>query len=700
MTTDSDSANQVLAITTSATIQFWNWRTKELLGSIKHSTSVSCMSLDNGCFVIGDESGLISTWDLYTGKNRQLEGHRTEIKSLLTSDRGRFLISRSEDGECRVWDLFVAGLVGVTESESVIATARNDNQLILSDSNRVYRATLERGIGFATLDVRRPGSQRVSNIDFNQDSSSLAAARFDGITIFDVASGLELGWLDHPGTTAAFFLDDNHLLASDRQRLYHVTMEWTTGHYELKEEGSATFPSAGWLNQLSLSPNRRLCTISTKQGVTGVSAFRWPVKFTNQVTTSSATSIAAIDSEGKWLSYTPPEGKGVAIHDLKSNETIPIYSDLQAVSIFSPDGQTLLINGNTAHATVKTHTWTNCIQFAVLATNESESFGTWSPDGKWLAISKERKPLEIWRASDMTRFIGLESRSPQKSTCLQFSRDGSHLAVGTHSGRVELWNLDALMHELQPHLRSELTTAFPRPTPSAPRHIQPIYHAQYLPDQDDSVPRVGHKSLQQRDPRSTSSQLDLRRFYNAFIEGPWPMRGEVENTFRYLDRGLQTLGNVPFDIQGVILLSSRELGPWAPGFPHRVGGIQVNTTCRAIHFLQASAHAYEYLSDQFQDGLTVATVEIGYANGQVQTNAIRLSKETADWWFNPAATRPGVEPKSVWTSFNASSEANSRAIRLFDYTWSNPHPDWPIASINLVSARNTPTWMVLAITTE
>lgn len=700
MTTDTDSTNPVLAISTSATIQFWNWRTKELLGSIKHSTPVSCLSLDNGFFVIGDESGLLSTWDLYTGKSRQLEGHRTEIKSLMTTDSGRLLISRSEDGECRVWDLFVGGLLGVTEDYSVIASTQRTNSVILSDPKGIYQADLVRGIGFTTLDVRRPGSQNVRNIDFNQDSTCLAVARFDGITLFDVASGLELGWLDHPGTTSVHFHDDNHLVLTDRHRMIYVTMEWSNGHYELREDDSMTFPKHGWLNGMSLSANRRWCTITTRQGVTGISAFQWPLNFGKLIPTSTATSIASIDSEGKWLSFNSKEPKGTFIHDIQSATAIPIRPDLIGESSFSPDGKTLLINGTTAHATVKTHTWTNSHLFAVLATNESVSVGAWSPDGQWLAISKERKPLEIWRASDMTRFIGLESRSPQKSTWMQYSRDGSHLAVGTHSGRVELWNLAALIRELKPHLRPEFTTAFPQPKVLATRHIQPVHHRQYLPDQDDSAPRTGHKSLRRRDPGSTSAQLNLGPYYNAFTEGPWPMRGELENTFRYLHRGLRTLNGIPFDIQGVILLNSRELEPWAPRFPHRVDGIPVNTACRTIHFLQSSGHAYEYMYSQFEEGLTVASVEIRYANGQVQTNAVRLSKETADWWFNPGSPNPPAKTTTVWTGLSAASEANSRAIRLFDYTWPNPHPDWPIASLNLVSARNTPTWMVLAITTE
>jgi len=700
MLLDVDSANQVLTIDTLATVQFWDWRAKEFLGSIRQSISVNCMSLDNGFLVIGDESGLISVWDLYTGKNRHLEGHRTEIDSLKITDNGRLLISRSKDGESRIWDLAVGGLLGVTENQSVIATTPSSNRVIIKDSKGIYPAALEQGVGFATLDVRRPGPQPIRNLDFSQDSSILAVARFDGITLFDVATGRELGWFDLPGTTAAYFLDDNHLLTSDRQRMVRVSMEWSDGHYELREDGSVTLSDSTWLNQPSLSPNRRWYTIPSKGSVTGVSAFHWPLTFRERNTVNSSGSYASIDSEGKWLSITQGSNQEILVFDRESEEKNSTSLQQKGEASFSPDGQTLLINGGRAHATAKPPNWTHSIPFAVLATNESPSVGTWSPDGQWLAIGKERRPLEIWRASDMTRYMSLESRSPQKSTCLQFSRDGSRLAVGTHSGRVELWTLAELMDELHRNQGAEPTTSFARPTPSAPRHIRPVYHKRYFPDQDELVPRTGHKSLQRRDTKSTPVQLDLGRFYNAFLEGPWPMRGELENTFRNLDRGLQTLGSVAFDVQGVILLNSRELEPWAPGFPKRVTGIPVNNSCRNIHFLQSSGHAYDHLVSHYSEGLTVATVEILYANGNAQTNAIRLSKETADWWFNPMAPKSPQGAKTVWMGFNGASEGNSRAIRLFDYVWSNPHPDWPIASLNLVSALDTPTWMVLAITTE
>lgn len=65
---------------------------------------------------------------------------------------------------------------------------------------------------------------------------------------------------------------------------------------------------------------------------------------------------------------------------------------------------------------------------------------TLSPDGRWLAIAQP-SAIELCEAPSGRPVERLHTRPNDATCCLAFSGDGSRLAVGSHAGKITLWDL-------------------------------------------------------------------------------------------------------------------------------------------------------------------------------------------------------------------------------------------------------------------
>jgi hypothetical protein len=100
--------------------------------------------------------------------------------------------------------------------------------------------------------------------------------------------------------------------------------------------------------------------------------------------------------------------------------------------------------------------------------------------------------------------------------------------------------------------------------------------------------------VEKRDPRVTTSQIDLTTYYNALLtEKSWiDTTAKEDCSFSTLARGLQKLGSVTFDVRGVVQLTSAGMKRYSRDFPTNVTGIQIGRACPRLHFLTAAYHIF------------------------------------------------------------------------------------------------------------
>ncbi len=127
-------------------------------------------------------------------------------------------------------------------------------------------------------------------------------------------------------------------------------------------------------------------------------------------------------------------------------------------------------------------------------------------------------------------------------------------------------------------------------------------------------------------------------------------------------------------------------GPHDPAAPAEARGIPLNSAkADRIWFLHTGCWGSEggY-------GVEVARYEIIYADGSKAEIPVRQGLEINDWW-NP---KPLAGAQVAWTGRNL----KAAPIGLYSLAWDNPHPDRPLASLNVIGNLAQTQLVLLAAT--
>lgn len=186
-----------------------------------------------------------------------------------------------------------------------------------------------------------------------------------------------------------------------------------------------------------------------------------------------------------------------------------------------------------------------------------------------------------------------------------------------------------------------------------------------------------------------SNPLDLNGFYDDDPSFNAPGCWET------VPRGLQTLGGIPFRIDGLLQLWGE--GPAAIGrdYRERIDGLPAAGKFETLYVLHASSFTVE-------EGAPIASVVFRYADGSSGTNLVHYGTESRDWWQPLAehAPMPADSPsKVVWRGDHPSLPDWVKSLRLFGMGIPNPKPALEVKGVDLISTRSRVTWVVLAMTT-
>ncbi len=186
--------------------------------------------------------------------------------------------------------------------------------------------------------------------------------------------------------------------------------------------------------------------------------------------------------------------------------------------------------------------------------------------------------------------------------------------------------------------------------------------------------------------------VDLAPYGNNYLtDGPAPA-GDTNNLDR-LPRGVHKLADSYFRIDEKLVQVKGEV---SSNWPESVAGIKVGARGTKLHILHGT-------EQQAEPGTEIGNYLIKYADGSREKIPIVYGRNLVNWWHYPSQKNDPTAARIAWTGSNEmvdGRKAEKLEIRLFAFTWTNPHPDREIATIDVVSSRTICDPYLIAVTLE
>lgn len=260
------------------------------------------------------------------------------------------------------------------------------------------------------------------------------------------------------------------------------------------------------------------------------------------------------------------------------------------------------------------------------------------------------------------------------------------LAASDRDGHFELANvpripLDIFFHKegFQSH-RLELPENRDQIDCTYPLAADPSSRQRPVVRGDDPLPEAERDRL---------AFIDLSRHANEPLgDGP----GGQGNDLNRLARGIRNLDGLYFRVGDDMIHLA---GTLAAQQPRKVEGIAIRSRGQTLHFLHA-------VQQVVAPGTEVGAYIIHYADGVTERIPIVYGRDVVNWWLWGRGFREVPSAGRVaWTGLNDSAELNQGLrIRLFATTWTNPHPEKELATLDMISAGTLCDPFLVAATLE
>jgi WD40 repeat protein len=374
----------------------------QLTVQIGHTGDVRSVAFSpDGRYVLsGSEDGTAKLWEVSTGREvRTLSGHRSNVTSVSISPDGRHGLSGSYDGTAKLWDL---------------ETGRE----IWSFSRH---------------------SRFVSSVAFSPDGRNVLTGSLDNTAkLWDVETGREVRTLTGHSTSVssvAFSPDGRYVLTGSHDNTAKL-WEVSTGREVRTFRGHSNE-----VTSISISPDGRY--VLTGSG--DQTAKLWEVSTGREVRTFSEHSrwvhSVAFSPDGRYA-LTGSNDNTARLWEVSTGREIRTFPGGPVLSVaFSPDGQYVLTG--LRYNTAKMWDMGSGREVRTFSGySNSVSSVAFSPDGGYALTGSFDPTANLWEVDSgrKVRTFSGHSRSVQS---VAFSPDGRYMLTGSTDGTTKLWEVDA-----------------------------------------------------------------------------------------------------------------------------------------------------------------------------------------------------------------------------------------------------------------
>ena len=202
---------------------------------------------------------------------------------------------------------------------------------------------------------------------------------------------------------------------------------------------------------------------------------------------------------------------------------------------------------------------------------------------------------------------------------------------------------------------------------------------------------LNDRGISARDPATPESCIDLSAYYTASLGENWHGRHWKGQNLAVLPQGARDLQGVIFDLRGIVQLKGLSLELNAPGYPEQILGIQIGKQAQQLHFL----HALGWGEFSHQDS-HIADYVVHYTDGTEERIRLINGVNIQEWVVSGDTKLTSEQVSLAWSGTNA---RNNR-VGLFKKSWTNPHPELEIESIDFLSTGTNAAPFLVALTAK
>jgi signal transduction histidine kinase len=382
-----------------------------------------------------------------------LSGHQSACTDVAFHPRGQLLASSSWDGTTRLWDL--------ASNRQVVSLAQTGPQLCFStdgeylafpnpdNSLRICNVAARRACRFLHEPDSAPDEKnrpRVLNgptcVAFNPDEKLLASGSYDGVRLWDTATGLELAHMPGARTFSVFFsLEGKRLLACGQDGLvrWNQASGWTNADLDTSESETLL---EGPCRRACPSLNDEECAIIKGEEVLLLRSGR-------KLAGPPDMNWIALSPDGQYVAASTWRPFGVRLWEAKTGQKVFDLPFGPSRSIaFSPNSRWLVTGGEEEYCFWDVRNGQPGRRLPRRDANGLHGPLGFSPDGKLMAIALSRTQIQLLDAVTFAELVRLESPIPQMISWIAFSPSGQQLAVATEAHFIQLWDLGWLRQQL------------------------------------------------------------------------------------------------------------------------------------------------------------------------------------------------------------------------------------------------------------
>ena len=423
----------------------------------------AAFSPDGKLVVTASEDGTARVWDIRTGQSlKELGGPTNFVQSAAFSPDSKLIVTASNDRTARVWDAGTGQnlkeLRGHTDALSSAAFSP-DGKLIITASVdgtvRVWHA----GTGQSLKELSGHTS-RVSSASFSPDGKLIVTASHDKTArVWDAVTGqslMELRGHTNYVRSAAFSPDGKLTVTASGDRTARV-WDAVTG-LSLRELRGHT----GAVSSAAFSPDGKLVVTASTDGTARVWDANTGQSLQELRGHTSLVQSAAFSSDGKLIVTASRDGTA-RVWDVGTGQSLKElrgHTDAVTSAAFSPDGKLIV----TASADGTARVWdagTGQSLKELRGHIDVVQGAAFSLDGKLIVTASDDRSARVWDAVTGQSLKELRGHTSSVSSAA-FSPDGKLIVTASVDGTGRIWDAGTgqSLRELRGHTDGVFDAAF------------------------------------------------------------------------------------------------------------------------------------------------------------------------------------------------------------------------------------------------